>query len=126
MFAVEHQFGEVDRGEAAFVHLGCLDADVAPDQPQAWRDLDVAILQELILDRALNSFKSDGFEISYTPDGNLARTQVQSGQADAAFLLQSTPVAAVESVANAPASMPHKSTYFYPKLATGMILKPVE
>ena len=99
---------------------------VAPDQPQAWRDLDVAILHELILDRALASFKSDGFEISYTPDGNLARTQVQSGQADAAFLLQSTPVAAVEAVANAPASMPHKSTYFYPKLATGMILKPVE
>ena len=99
---------------------------VAPDQPQAWRDLDVAILQELILDRALASFKSDAFDISYTPDGNLARTQVQSGQADAAFLLQSTPVAAVESVANAPASMPHKSTYFYPKLATGMILKPVE
>ena len=99
---------------------------VAPDQPQPWRDLDVAILQELILDRALTSFKSDDFQISYTPDGNAARSQVQSGQADAAFLLQSTAVAAVEAVADAPASMPHKSTYFYPKLATGMILKPVE
>jgi len=40
--------------------------------------------------------------------------------------LQATPLEAVERVALAGAAMPHKSTYFYPKLATGMVLKGLE
>ena len=45
---------------------------------------------------------------------------------DPRAVLQSTPLPAVEAIARAGAVMPHKSTYFYPKLATGIVLKPLE
>jgi len=100
--------------------------EAAPDECDDWRNLDVAILQQLIIDKALNEWKTDEFAVEYTPDGNIARQTVQKGGAELAIVMQGTPLGAVEKIANAGASMPHKSTYFYPKIATGMILKPLE
>jgi uncharacterized protein (DUF1015 family) len=99
--------------------------EAAADQPASWRKLDVAVLHTLILDRVLVPAAGEDFEISYTPDGNQAAEAVRTGWAQAAFCLQGTPIKAVEAVADAKASMPHKSTYFYPKIATGMVLKPL-
>lgn len=99
---------------------------VAPDECDDWRELDVAILQELVIDRALAAWKTDATEVTYTADGNAARDEARRGEVSLSVIMQGTPLAAVESVANAGASMPHKSTYFYPKIATGMILKPLE
>jgi uncharacterized protein (DUF1015 family) len=59
--------------------------------------------------------------ISYTQDAAAAVESVESGQSDVAFLLAPTPVSAVLSVAAAGDVMPPKSTYFYPKAATGMV-----
>ena len=100
--------------------------DAAPDHCQAWRELDVAILHELILERALQPWKTEEFEVGYTADGNAARDEGRRGDVSVAIIMQGTPLAAVEAVANVGESMPHKSTYFYPKLATGMVLKPLE
>ena len=100
--------------------------EVTPDECDDWRKLDVAILQKLIIDKALNEWKTDDFAVEYTPDGNIARKTVQSGGAKLSILMQGTPLDAVEKIANTGSSMPHKSTYFYPKIATGMILKPLE
>ena len=98
----------------------------APDEPDPWRKLDVAVLHELILDRALSPWKTDDFKVEYTPDGNQAKKAVRDGEAQIAFCLQGTPLQSVIDVALAGAAMPHKSTYFYPKLATGMVVKPLE
>ncbi len=98
----------------------------APDRHESWRNLDVAVLHTLILDGGLTPFRTDATEVTYTPDGNAARDACTSDQADLAVLLQGTPIDAVEQVALAEESMPHKSTYFYPKIATGMVLKPLE
>jgi uncharacterized protein (DUF1015 family) len=46
--------------------------------------------------------------------------------ADAAFLLEPTPVAAIEAVAREGDVMPQKSTYFYPKALTGLVINPHE
>ena len=46
--------------------------------------------------------------------------------ADAAFLLEPTPVAAIASVARAGKVMPQKSTYFYPKALSGLLVNPLE
>jgi len=97
-----------------------------PDHCRAWRELDVAILQTLIMDGALKPFKTGKTEVSYTPDGNEALEAVRSGKAQLAVVMQGTPASAVEAVALAGEVMPHKSTYFYPKLSTGMVLKPLE
>ena len=98
---------------------------VAPDECDAWRALDVSILQELVIERGLSAWKGPDFAVTYTPDGLKAAAAVRSGQARLAFCLQGTPLSAVETIARAGATMPHKSTYFYPKLATGMVLKPI-
>ena len=98
----------------------------AGEHCQPWRELDVAILQTLIMDGRLSAWKTDTTAVDYTPDGNIARDAVVSGAAQLAALLQSTPVEAVQAVALAGDVMPHKSTYFYPKLATGIVLKPLE
>ena len=46
--------------------------------------------------------------------------------ADAAFLLEPTPIASVVAVAADGDVMPQKSTYFYPKALTGLVINPLE
>ena len=101
-------------------------AEAAPDELDIWRRLDVAILHKLIIDKALMPWRTDKLSVEYTPDGRKLLAACQAGSAELGFCLQSTPVSAVERIALAGATMPHKSTYFYPKLATGMVLKPLE
>jgi len=109
---------------ARLTEVSAMDA-AAGERSAPWRELDVAILQTLIMDGALAEWKTDDTSVDFTPDGNVARDAVVSGDAQLAALLQSTPVEAVQAVALAGDVMPHKSTYFYPKLATGMVLKPL-
>lgn len=98
----------------------------APDQLDAWRELDVAILHKLIVDKAMEPWKTGQTTIDYTPDGPAVAAAVQSGQAQLGVCLQATKMRSVEAIADAGAVMPHKSTYFYPKLTTGIVLKPLE
>jgi len=101
-------------------------AQAAADECAAWRDLDVAILHTLILDGASSWSSDEELAVEYTPDGDKARAECVSGRASLAIVMRGTPLQAVIDVADAGASMPHKSTYFYPKLATGIVLKPLE
>lgn len=101
-------------------------ARLAPEEPPLWRELDVAILHKLVMDRALEPWRMDGLSVDYTPDGRAVLAGCSSGRAQLGVCLQGTPLESVEAIALAGASMPHKSTYFYPKLATGMVLKPLD
>ncbi len=117
--------------DPAEIWIGKLtDADamvkLAPDEKEVWRNLDVAILHKLIIDKALAPWRGDDLFIEYTPDGRAVLAACQSGRAQLGICLQGTPAADVEAIALAGATMPHKSTYFYPKVATGMVLKPME
>ena len=85
--------------------------------PPALADLDVSILHELILGRLLK-----GGDVSYEMDVAKCLGLVRSGQFKAAFFLNPTRVEDVEDVALASLRMPPKSTFFYPKLLTGMVL----
>jgi len=100
-------------------------ARAAADKPAAWRALDVAVLHELLVGRALAPWRTEQTSIEYTPDGRAVLAAVHSGKAQLGVCLQATPLSAVEAVARGGQSMPHKSTYFHPKLATGMVLKPL-
>ena len=97
----------------------------AAQEAQAWQELDVAILQKLVSEKALAAWKTPEFSIEYTPDGPTVLDACLHGKAQLGAVLQSTPLSAVETIARAGAVMPHKSTYFYPKLATGLVLKPL-
>jgi uncharacterized protein (DUF1015 family) len=67
----------------------------------------------------------DERHITYTRDAGFAVEQVRSGRAQAAFLLQPPQVADVLAVAASGAVMPQKSTYFYPKPASGIVFNPL-
>jgi len=85
--------------------------------PPALRDLDVTILHDLIFKQLL-----DIENVSYEMDLQKCLRAVRAGEFRAAFFLNPTGVYDVERVALASLRMPPKSTYFYPKLMTGMVL----
>jgi uncharacterized protein (DUF1015 family) len=87
--------------------------------------LDVSILQHLVL-RQLCPSESDEEAIQYTQDENEALDLVRRGGADAALLLNPTKVSEVLAVAASGERMPHKSTYFYPKPLTGLVMNVFE
>ncbi len=63
--------------------------------------------------------------MSYTPDAEQAIAAVDDGEAEAAFLVRAPTVAQVAEFAARGETMPQKSTYFYPKLTSGLLLHPV-
>ncbi len=65
-------------------------------------------------------------EVRYTASADEARAAVDSGEAEAAFLLRPPTVEQVAAVAEAGKTMPQKSTFFYPKLTSGLLFLPLD
>jgi uncharacterized protein (DUF1015 family) len=63
--------------------------------------------------------------VTYTPHAQEAIAAVDSGEAEAAFLLRPPTVSQVRAVAERGETMPQKSTYFYPKLPSGLLFHPL-
>ncbi len=104
-----------------------LDAALA-DRSAAYRTLDAAILEELVLKGILDMSEGDIAAkrgIGYTPSIAEALAKLDSGHYQAAFLLRPTPVEQVRAVASEGETMPPKSTYFFPKLLTGIAFNPL-
>jgi uncharacterized protein (DUF1015 family) len=126
------------RGAMAFLEAGASEIWVgkpvdpsamrraAPQEPEAWRALDAAILHKLIIEESLGPWRTDKTAIEYTPDAQAVLEACRSGRAQLGVCLRAADLAAVEAIARAGGTLPHKSTYFYPKLATGMVLMPLE
>jgi uncharacterized protein (DUF1015 family) len=98
------------------------------DRCAAYRRLDAVILEELVLKGILgmtteNIAAKRG--IGYTPSIDEALAKLDAGEYQAAFLLRPTPVEQVREVAAAGETMPPKSTYFFPKLLTGIVFNPL-
>jgi len=87
--------------------------------PAALRTLDVELLHQAILEPILGA---DPAALEFTHDDDEAADAVRTGRAAAAFLLNPPSMAAVRAVCLAGELMREKSTYFYPKLATGLVL----
>jgi uncharacterized protein (DUF1015 family) len=64
--------------------------------------------------------------LNYSKDTGDASAAVADGRADAAFFMRATPVDQVREVAEAGESMPPKSTFFFPKIPTGLVFNPLE
>jgi uncharacterized protein (DUF1015 family) len=101
-----------------------------PSGGAAVRALDVAMLGAA-LDALLGidaTAVADGRRVAYTKSAAEAAAAVETAEdgVDAAFLLEPTPVASILAVARDGDVMPQKSTYFYPKALTGLLLNPLE
>jgi uncharacterized protein (DUF1015 family) len=118
-------------GEARMLTLKdpAIAAAALPDKPQAYRRLDTAVLEALLLKGALGMSEDDISHLNgldYARTAEQARERVDAGAADAAFFMAPTPVSQVRDVAAAGENMPPKSTYFFPKVLTGMVFNPLE
>jgi uncharacterized protein (DUF1015 family) len=104
-------------------------ADAAlADYPEPYRRLDTAVLEALILKGVLGMTEDsiahlEGLGYSRTDDE--ARDLVLSGAYDCAFFLRASPVRQVQEIAAAGVNMPPKSTFFYPKVPTGLMFNPL-
>jgi uncharacterized protein (DUF1015 family) len=104
-------------------------ADAAlADYPEPYRHLDTAVLEALILEGVLGMTEDD---ISHLDGLGYSRTDeealelVRSKEYDCAFFLRGSPVRQVQEIAAAGVNMPPKSTFFYPKVPTGLMFNPL-
>jgi uncharacterized protein (DUF1015 family) len=104
-------------------------ADAAlEDHAEPYRRLDTAVLESVILKGALGMTDDDIDQLrglGYARDADQALELVRAGDYDAAFFMAPTPIGRVRALAAAGESMPPKSTYFFPKVPTGLLFNPL-
>jgi uncharacterized protein (DUF1015 family) len=104
-------------------------ADAAlPGKPDAYRRLDTAVTEALLLQGALGMSEDDISHfrgLDYARSTGEARERVKSGDVQAGLFMGPAPVELVREVAAAGEVMPPKSTYFFPKVLTGLLFNPL-
>jgi len=94
-------------------------------QSAAWKSLDVSVVHTLVIGNLLNiplEKLSTTEKVTYTRDAAEARAKVASGEVQAAIILGRPTVDQMKAVSEAGDKMPQKSTFFYPKLLSGLVL----
>lgn len=122
-------FGYRAKGGEAYWALTLQDeatlGDLMPDYSDKWRNLDVAILHKAVLENILGFDEQDLEEkrnIDYVRYREEALDRLEDNNYQAAFIMNPTGVEQVREVADQGEKMPPKSTDFYPKLLTGLVL----
>lgn len=101
-------------------------ADFIPDHCLAYKRLDVTALHSLILERYFGIDRQNMAtqkSLVYTRDPDEAFAKVDAGEFQCAFILNPTKIKQIADVAVSGDKMPQKSTYFYPKLVTGLVMR---
>ncbi len=102
--------------------------EALPDMPEPYRRLDTAVLEALVLKGPLGLSEDDISHLNglgYARSFEEARELVESGAYDAGFFLRGIPVTQIQQIAAAGVNMPPKSTYFFPKVPTGLLFNPL-
>jgi len=97
-------------------------------KPEAYRHLDAAILETLVLKGIVGMSEEDIAAkrgIGYAKSVPDSVALLEDGSFDAAFFLRPIPVDQVRAVAETDENMPPKSTYFFPKVMTGLVFNPL-
>ena len=92
------------------------------------RTLDVTLLHALVIEEILGidrAAQEKQTNLRYVKDTGAALAWPRIAPVQAVFLMNPTPVAQVKAVADAGEVMPQKSTFFYPKLASGIVINPL-
>ena len=102
--------------------------NLLPEKSEALRRLDVTVLHSLVLEEMLGIDKENmakQINLTYTRSFDEAYAAVDAS-ADCCFILNPTKVGEIADVAAAGEKMPQKSTYFYPKLITGLVMNKIK
>lgn len=95
----------------------------ASDRTKTWRTLDVSILHKIVLDHIMG-INQDNLEehVKYTRVDEEAIKFVDSGKFDFSVLMNATKIEELKAIADAGEHMPQKSTYFLPKMLSGLVM----
>ena len=126
-------FGLALHGSPDLYLLTLRDADSArhympAERSPAWRRLDAAIADHVVLRGSLGLTEAQMMDIRtvwFSEDAAATVAEVRSGRAGSALLLNPLPPPRVLAVADAGERMPQKSTFFYPKVPTGLVFNPL-
>jgi uncharacterized protein (DUF1015 family) len=119
-------FGTISDGRWYLARLrndATMDA-LVPDHSPEWRSLGVSILRELVLNKLLDGLGTPSIRYVHLLDE--VTQSAASHDCDLACLVPPAGMEHVESIASKLEKMPPKSTYFYPKLLTGLVLNPLQ
>jgi uncharacterized protein (DUF1015 family) len=126
------QFGYMDSHFRRAFRLTLKDQAIADealaDMPEPYRRLDTAVLETLVLKGPLGLSEDDISHLDglgYARSFGEARESVESGTFDVGFFLRGIPVSQIQEIAAAGVNMPPKSTYFFPKIPTGLLFNPL-
>lgn len=137
----EHRFGLYDfaTGNASLAIPASPDALAPrfPEKPKAWRDLTVAFCQYIIVEQVCQAKLNAGQPVKWAFPHTIKEVEDigkgeetgaggGAGFAQLAVVVRPTPLDAVRDVSRANQLMPQKSTFFYPKLATGLFVNALE
>ena len=126
----ENAFGLITRGKSCYHVLQLKEEEKdSLASRDALQSLDVAVLHNLVLNKLLsieNSNLKVESNVRLTPDPEEAISAVRHGTAQLAFILNPTRVEQATEVASAGGKMPQKSTYFYPKLLSGLVFNKID
>ncbi|MBI4328938.1 MAG: DUF1015 domain-containing protein [Chloroflexi bacterium] len=95
----------------------------------AWRSVAPAVFAEAVLKPALGAGQQEAEgrgQLAYAQEAAEAIAAVQNGGQQLAFLLRAVPLESLRAISDAGERLPPKSTYFHPKLATGLVLRGLE
>ena len=107
--------------------VAALDRQLA-GKPEAYRRLDAAILETLVLKKLAGLSEDDILAkrgIGYAKSVEDSLRLIEDGTYDVAFILRPIPVDQVRAICESEENMPPKSTYFFPKVLTGLVFSPV-
>lgn len=98
-----------------------------PSRSAAWRRLDVAVLQRYLIEEVFQPKFNNGQDVKrgYTADSSQIVPMTDGNAHDVALIIKPTPLHALEELGKVGEVMPQKSTFFVPKLATGMCINPL-
>jgi len=96
------------------------------DKPKEYRSLDVSILNHMVLKKILGSDPENKENLSFNPQIDELIEQVDNDNSYVAFFLNPVRIQQIISVALNGERMPPKSTYFYPKVLSGLVINKIE
>lgn len=108
---------------------GIADKMITNSRPESWKMLDVTILHTILIEKVLGISEKNLLEqknITYTINTEDAIKEVREGKYQMALFLNPTKIEEIQTIATSGEKMPQKSTFFYPKLITGLVMNKLD
>lgn len=96
---------------------------LASDRSEIWKNLDVSILHKILIEYGLKITQETLEDhIKYTRDDNEAIDLLRQGEFDSSIIMNATKIEELKAIADGGEHMPQKSTYFLPKMLSGLVM----